>query len=668
MKMLQKQAARLAMAAAAAVAGTVHAAPADLPPIENFTRLPDMKQVSVSPSGKRLAAIMGTAGGNLRLAVLDLDPLGAPRIVAQFSDADVHRAEWIGEDRLVFKMWQRRAWLDRGGAGTIAVNHDGSGWRPLIAWADTMPGKLTGSTSKTLPYNWFVTGPLHDSEGNGVAVGQVLRHQRGDVLAVNLARMNTVTGELRNLSIGMPSNTVSWLLDANNEPAVATTAKDGRTGMHWHNPQSRQWEKVAEFERFTTDALQPQRIDESGRIFVLSHDGGDVDALHIFDPVKRGIDPLPVVKVKGFDLDPFFVEDYQTRHLLGIYFTADRPMTYWFDPAMQRLQRGVDAALPADRSNTLLCGNCESTRFVVVLSSSDRQPGEYFLFDRSKGSLARIGSSRPWIDETTQGHRSFHRVTARDGLSIPLYVTRPAGAPKDKPLPAVMLVHGGPWVRGSDLGWDAEAQFFASRGYVVLQPEFRGSTGYGDKLFRAGMKQWGRAMQDDLVDTIQWAAGQQWVDPQRVCIVGGSYGGYAALMGPIAHPGAYRCAASYAGVTDINLMYDITWSDAGDAYREFGMPVLIGDRVKDEAALAAASPLKRVAEIKVPLLLGHGTEDARVPLAHFNKFKSAAIDAGVKLESVVYVDEGHGLFEPADEIDWYRRLERFLAASLQPAP
>ncbi|HEY8708684.1 MAG TPA: prolyl oligopeptidase family serine peptidase [Burkholderiaceae bacterium] len=297
-------------------------------------------------------------------------------------------------------------------------------------------------------------------------------------------------------------------------------------------------------------------------------------------------------------------------------------------------------------------------------STSDRQPGEYFLFDRKQSSLQRIGAARPWIDESKQGHRSFHRLSARDGLQIPVYVTTPPDATTQSRA-AVLLVHGGPFLRGTDLDWHAEAQFFASRGYVVLEPEFRGSEGYGWRLFRAGWKQWGRAMEDDLADTVQWAAKQGLIDAGRVCIVGGSYGGYADLMGPIRSPGVYRCAVSLAGVTDIDLMYSVTWSDTSEDQRRYGMPQLIGDRNQDAVALARASPLQRVAEIKVPVLLVHGGVDRRVPIVHASKFVAAARNAGVAIEELVYPDEGHGFADPTNHADYLTHVERFLAKSLQ---
>jgi dipeptidyl aminopeptidase/acylaminoacyl peptidase len=288
------------------------------------------------------------------------------------------------------------------------------------------------------------------------------------------------------------------------------------------------------------------------------------------------------------------------------------------------------------------------------------------VYDREKASLERILRSRPWIIEATQGRRSFHRVTTRDGLEMPVFVTHPPGASATDPLPAVVLVHGGPNVRGVDVTWEAEAQFLASRGYRVIEPEFRGSTGYGWKLFRAGWQQWGRTMQDDLVDALDWAAKQKLVDRQRVCIMGASYGGYAALMGPIRHPDAWRCAVSFAGVTDIETMFTEGTSDMSEEARRYSMPRLVGDPKNEAAHWQDVSPVAQAAKIKVPVLLAHGQYDRRVPPAHADDFVGAARRAGVKVEYVKYDRDGHGWHYADDHADFLRRVEAFLAQSLKP--
>lgn len=655
----------------ACAAGTsAFAAPAETrQPIENFTKWPAIDNVNVSPSGKRLAVLLFGSDGNRKLGVMNLDPIGEPRVVGGFSDADVTKARWVNDDRLVFETFPRDPEVKSGGANTYAVNADGSEQRHLISWdyAPIAKGSLTRIVSRVLPYGWFLHSTIDDG-GSDVHVYKKVFDAADDIEEIQLARLNTLTGELRNLSYGMPDGVTRWWLDAKREPRLVSVEKKGRLKIYWRSSNLKPWEEVADFDALSKNAFEPWFLDADGQIFVTANGQSDTQGLYKFDPVTHQVDPEPVVSLRGFDLDPSSENDPRTGRLLGFHFKADRPMSYWFDDRMRQVQKSIDAALPADRNNRLYCGRCESTRFFVVKSNSDRQPGEYFLFDREKSSLQRIGASRPWIDEAQQGRRSFHRFAARDGLSIPVYVTHPAGSDVKQALPAVVLVHGGPWVRGADTNWDAEAQFLASRGYRVLEPEFRGSTGYGYKHFRASWKQWGLSMQDDLADTVQWAAQQGLVDPSRVCIMGASYGGYAALMGPIAHPATYRCAVSFAGVTSIDLKYSITWSDVSQDYLKYGMPVLVGDPNKDAALFASVSPVKRAKEIKVPVLVAHGVADRRVPMKHAQAFVSAARSADVDVESVYYNEAGHGFFLPSEHADFYQRVERLLDKSLKPAP
>ena len=638
-----------------------------LQPIENFTKRPALSDVTLSPSGDRMAVIAHNKDGRRVLAVMNLNPVGDIKVVGSFGNADVTRVIWVNDKRLVYDAFEDGPEVKEGGAGTFAVNFDGSGGRRLILWQSAMDSTASSIRSRTLPYGWFLRSSV-DSEGDDVFVERIVRNSVGDVKEIVFARLNTVTGELRSQSFGMPEAAAFWLVDQQNQPRVVTAYLAGRTKVHWRDPSTDTWTEVADFDSLTGPGFTPMLIDSDGQLIVGARVRSDTVALYRFDLATKKLSTERLLKIAGFDVSNHPVVDDRSKRLVGWHFTADRPVSYWFDDKINSIQQSIDKALPAGRNNRLHCGRCETSRFFVVESKSDQQPGEYFLYDREKLTLERIATAMPWIDEATQAKRSFHRVTTRDGLSMPVYVTHPVGSNATTPLPAIVLVHGGPWVRGSNLDWEAEAQFLASRGYRVLQPEFRGSSGYGRKLSRAGWKQWGLAMQDDLVDAVQWAAKQGLVDASKVCVSGASYGGYASLMAPIATPGVFKCAASFAGVTDIDLMYAITWSDSSEDYKRYGMPVLVGDREKDAAQLARTSPLKRAAEIKVPVLLAHGGLDKRVPIKHASEFFDAARGAGVDIERVIYADEGHGFFDPKNKADYFSRMEKFFAKVLLAAP
>ena len=199
----------------------------------------------------------------------------------------------------------------------------------------------------------------------------------------------------------------------------------------------------------------------------------------------------------------------------------------------------------------------------------------------------------------------------------------------------------------------------------MIEPEFRGSNGYGQALFRAGWKQWGGAMQDALADALKWAVGQGWVDGARVCIAGASYGGYATLLGLVRHPDLYRCGIAWAAVTDPRLLYSSDWNDTSDEAKQFGLPAMLGDPVSDAAMLAAASPLAQAERIKAPLLLAFGGEDRRVPLEHGTRMRDALTAAGHPPEWVLYPDEGHGWLKLENRYDFARRMEAFLDRNLK---
>lgn len=303
----------------------------------------------------------------------------------------------------------------------------------------------------------------------------------------------------------------------------------------------------------------------------------------------------------------------------------------------------------------------------LVFVDADRDPGQYWLYRADTGQWQGLLRLRPDIDAEAMASVEQHRIVARDGRPLPLWITRPTAA--SGPLPALVLVHGGPWSRGGYWRWDPLAQFLASRGYLVLQPEFRGSDGYGKTHLRAGDRQWGQAMQDDLVDALRWAQ-REGLASGQACILGASYGGYATLMGLIRHPQHYRCGAAWAAATDpFLLLKGSLWieDDISGRGRQRNLPRWIGDAEADAEMLRQASPLLRAAEIKAPLLLAHGGKDLRVPIAHAERLRAALRAQGREPEWLHYEHEGHGWRELANQLDFARRLEGFFARHLGAA-
>ena len=324
--------------------------------------------------------------------------------------------------------------------------------------------------------------------------------------------------------------------------------------------------------------------------------------------------------------------------LVGLEVLMDAPLTVWLAPDVDALQQKVDARWPG-QINALLCSRCGKQEAELVFSHSDRNPGHYLLHKLASNGWQPLGSRRPPIDASEIGRLQFKRIKARDGHDLPVWVTHPATADMG-PRAAVLLVHGGPWMRGRSWSWNAASQVLAWRSDVVIDPEFRGSTGDGDAHFRAGFKQWGQAMQDDVSDAVQWAAKQRWTDLSRACFKGcgygsygsyggyGGYGGYAAMMGLAKRPEECRCGMAAGGVRDPRLLFSIFRSDLSPVAKRSTLREMVGDPVADATMLRNNAPLERATDIKAQLLLAYCSNHRRLPIEHGERMRNALTKAG----------------------------------------
>lgn len=635
------------------------------PPIADFFRDPQVRRPKLSPDGRAVAMIVSNSESERSaLAVIEPDQGNRITVVASFTDSDIAFFDWVGSDRLVYTSGKDEAGRRRDGnsAGLWTVKRDGSERRQLILTRYAQESRLESRIiTRALPFEWFLYDVPDDDSGE-VIVGYGRYDARWDLKSVQLARLNIETQQRRTLEAKSPPNVVRWELDPGGEPWALQTHDEDREALYFKTAEGA-WTLAQSGDWVNSPTAEPLASDGRGLRLVVAGTPAGTQALYRIDPKTLKQEDEPLVSVQGYDFQGEAVFDAESRRLLGLHYENDAPSTHWFDPTLKRMQAEVDGALPG-RINRLACRRCLKTGRVMVTSMSDTQPPEYFLYDQGTHKLLAFGAARPWIRAAEMAQVDLSRVRARDGLEFPVMVTKPRGAAAG-PRPAVMLVHGGPFVRGTSWGWNALPQFLASRGYVVIEPEFRGSNGYGDRLFRAGWRQWGEGMIDDLSDALAWAVKQGMVDPKRVCIAGASYGGYASMMALIKDPGQYRCGVSWAGVTDLDYLFTLDWSDASDASRRFGMTAMIGDRVKEAERLRRTSPLRRAADLKAPVLIAHGIDDRRVPIDHATDFRRALERAGHKdVEYVTYNGEGHGWRMLATDVDFFGRMERFLAKHL----
>lgn len=653
---------RALLAGLTVLAMAAHAAPAasPKPPIEAFFENPVFSGAKISPSGKYLAAIVAVAGRRDALAVVDLTTFNAAE-VARIGDTDIGKFQWVSDDRLLFSTVDKSTGVRdiRFGPGLFAVDRDGKRFRQLAKRTNPMIVNGDDTGRKLLPWHTFMLDQEGRQDSEYVYVADANIASPGILLSTDLLRLNTLTG--RTETVEHVDNSQSWLLDSKGEPRVATALDKGRLTIHYRDPATQSWRALASFAAYIGDkgSFRPLAFTPDGNLYVVSNARQDKNALYRYDLATNTLADKPLVSLEEFDFHGHLIMN--DSKLLGVRMLSDADTTIWFDPAMKRMQEDVDARLPG-MVNLISLPVRPETPWVLVVSYSDKQPRTYRVFNTETKRMSIVGSIAPRIRPADMGSTEFVNYAARDGLNIPAWLTLPPGG-SGKNLPMVVLVHGGPYVRGATWNWDAEAQFLASRGYAVLRPEFRGSTGFGRAHFRAGLKQWGLKMQDDVADGAKWAIAQGVADPKRICIAGASYGGYATLMGLINDPGLYKCGIDWAGVTDINLMYGGSWfysSDLPEGWKQYGMPQLIGDQVKDAEQLKATSPLLQAARIKQPLLLAYGGADKRVTLNHGLKFRDAVKAGNPDVEWIEYPEEGHGWHLPANRIDFWTRVEKFL--------
>ena len=628
-------------------------------PLEDFFRKPDRVQVRLSPGGRYLGWLEPVeVDGKRRLNVFVVDlpeagaegelALGTPRQLTATATRDVAGFLFADEEHVVFAQ-------DTGGDENhhlFCVRADGSdgleGARDLTPFEDV---------------KCSIVDDLEDRPGE-----LLFQMNRDNKEVFDVYHLQLATGELRVVAQN-PGNIQGWLTDHQGRLRVATTTDGVNTSLLYRATEEDEWRTLATYD-FKENAAPLGFTYDDAALWVSSNVGRDKRAVYTFD-VETGeagelIFEHPDVDVSGL------LRSRRRQMTVGVAYTTDRTHREFWDERRRALQEFVDGEL-AGRENNLTSFDRDEERYVVH-SGGDRGPGAYWLLDAPydearEGAtdgfcLTHLFDLAPWLDEARTV--PMHHVTydARDGLAIPAYLTLPAGrAPGDggAPLPLVLNPHGGPWVRD---GWcfNPEVQFLASRGYAVLQPNYRGSAGYGLAYWKASFGQWGLAMQDDLTDGVRWAIDAGIADPERVAIYGGSYGGYATLSGITKTPELYKCAVDYVGVSSI-----FTWLEAFPPYWKPMLEMvheMVGHPERDEERLRATSPLYHVDEIRCPLLVAQGANDPRVKLEESDQLVAALRERGVEVEYLVKDDEGHGFANEENRFEFYRAMERFFAEHL----
>ena len=428
-------------------------------PIENFFRNPDVLDVQLSPSGKLLALTTAVGAKRVSLVVVDLDTAGKVNRVAQFTDSDVVRFNWVNDKRLVFSVadLETGSGEDRYTApGLFSVDAQGQDLRRLVA---LRPGPFVTEAARfsreALPWNHVL---LHvpqrparadaDEHADDVIIGELVFSSARELSSVVPMWLNTRTGRTRFMGLQAPSGTRGWLFDSRGEARVAVSQDKGRRVVHWRGPGQTEWQKLSDDDALRA-SFTPRHVDDAGNLYVTHRKGpAGLSVLSRYDFDRRAPAAEPWVTVEGFDFNGSVLAALQGEAAAGVRLEADAETTVWFDEKMKRFQQQVDERLPGG-INRVSCRRCGQADMVALVRHfSDRDPSHLWLYSASTGQWRSVFPVLRGINRQQMAAVDFQRIKARDGRDLPVWLTLPKGRKAGSPGPAVVLVHGGPWVRG----------------------------------------------------------------------------------------------------------------------------------------------------------------------------------------------------------------------------
>lgn len=639
------------------------AAAAQAPPVEAYGRLPAVEDVAISPDGS-MVALAHRPEDQALIRVVHLDR-GEGVYTAEVSEqSSLHEVSWIDDQRVTFLLRRtfRPDQVLPGNVRFIGRPHRVDFYRYGVVDLSTRRLRML-TINETDPWQdqgAYLIAPIEGDVGFARMIGRApgIETRHDTLYRVNLGNGGVRTAAPRDVN----SDTIDFLLGERGE--VVARVDSDRATNRWRI--------------FVYDGEAPRLLKEGvsatgapislrglfadGRIAAMDWDSAD--EFWVLYAIDRTTGESSIAFRRDAASLDGTIADPWTRRIVGVSWTDIETEQRFFDADLERIYQSVRALFPLG-SASLLSWSADRRR-VVIYAERGLDGGGYYVYTPAANNLNRIGLRYPELSDGPAGERQAITYRARDGVRVPAYLTLPPGR-EARNLPLVVLVHGGPAGRDT-LDFDYWAAFLASRGYAVLQPNFRGSDGYGAAWERAGWRQWGGLMQTDVEDGIAPLARAGIVDPSRACIVGASYGGYAALAGATLTPDLYRCAASIAGLSDLPefLRQRIAQTGAQSATSDYWR-LSIGDRAEDREAIRAVSPAYLAERVRAPILLIHGTDDSVVPIDQSRRMLRALNQAGKDVRFVELRGDDHNLSDAETRIQMLRELETFLAQHLGPS-
>jgi dipeptidyl aminopeptidase/acylaminoacyl peptidase len=602
-------------------------------PLRDFFKQPDLSMFQLSPDGKYIAHV--EPWERRRNVFVEEIGQASPKRITSEKDRDLALYFWKGSSRVVYLK-------------------DAAGDENFHVFSTDIQ---TGSARDVTPFAGVRAELVDELEDHPTDILVGLNKDNKE--AFDVYRLNTVSGKL-NLIAKNPGHVVSWQTDHAGRLRMAVSSDGVNQSLLYRDTEA------APFKTILTTSFK-EHVEpffftfDNRQVYVKSNRGRDTDAIFEFDPKTAKETKLvaePPVPVDVWDL----AYSRKRKVLTTVEYANEKPERMVLDEITKGIFADLSNKLPGFEL-VLQSHDLAETKFIVS-AWKDTTAGGRYLYDTASKTLTKLAEIAPWLPEAKMSTMQAITYKSRDGLTLHGYLTAPKGI-EPKALPLIVHPHGGPWVR--DLwGFNPEVQFLASRGYAVLQVNYRGSTGYGRKFWEASFKQWGKAMQDDLTDGVRYLIAQGTADPKRVAIYGGSYGGYATLAGLAFTPELYAAGVDYVGVSNLfTFMNTIPpyWKPMLDQIHE-----MVGDPEKDKELLAATSPVLHADRIVAPLFVAQGANDPRVNKAESDQMVAALKKRGVVVEYLVKENEGHGFHNEENQFEFYEKMAIFLEKHLAKKP
>jgi len=643
---------------------------------EDAARSPDVMGASLSPAGDQVAYLTRQQDHTaLHYQDLRTRKVYNVRHTVGGEEEQIISYRWLGPDRVAFKTAQL---IDDGyahpdrtafalGKRTGILREYTTGWSAMDLdggrWVD-----LTGGARESGAYDLNGVNIIHTFENQNAVLMTALSWRGDSNLAQefypDVVRLDHVTGKFETV-VKNPGDVVAWLPDRQGNIRFCEALHGANFEFRYRETAQDPWRVISKSED-KARAIVPLSFEANGRgVFVRALTPAGFWGLSRLDLGTGALQP--VFSANGYDIlppesfgtsfDGMAMESlvYSHDQVVGLRYLTELPHVKWIEPHRAQAQVDVDAALPG-KINTIV-STSDDNRRLLVLSWSDRDPGTYYTFDPETSTLRKFIARMPWIHPEEMAAMKPIHYQARDGLTIHGYLTLPTGS-GSSPHALIMYIHGGPWARDT---WQFEpmVQFLASRGYAVLQVNYRGSTGFGQQTMGLAVRQIGGTIQDDITDGLKWAIASGIADPARVAIMGASYGGYSALWGATRTPELYRCAIDISGPADwAEMVQDAKNRDVKYAYAVWSER--IGSLKNDPARLKEISPINFAAQVRAPILIIHGSLDRQVPEVQSREMAAALKANGKICETIMLPNEEHSFRFEKSRLQEFRAVGAFL--------